>query len=73
MRVHNVKHGRLDACRVSVSALFVMTSIFLAPFHSAKLKGEREKSVFSLYHLYVLSPACYAAFIISLSIVELAV
>ena len=28
MRVHSVKHGRYDACRVSVSALFVMTSFF---------------------------------------------
>ena len=35
MRVHSVKHGRYDACRVSVSALFVMTSFFLAPFLSA--------------------------------------
>ena len=34
---------------------------FLAPFHSAKLKGKREKSVFSSYHLYVLCPAWHAA------------
>ena len=32
MRVHSVKHGRYDACRVSVSALFVMTSFFLLRF-----------------------------------------
>ena len=35
-------------------------AFFLAPFHSAKLKGEREKSVFSSYHIYVLCPAWYA-------------
>ena len=43
MRVHSVKHGRYDACRVSVSALFVMTSFFSC-------------SVSLLCVLYALSP-----------------
>ena len=46
MRVHSVKHGRHRTCRVSISALFLMTGIFLFRFALFKL-GEKEKSVFA--------------------------
>ena len=44
MRVHSVKHGRYDACRVSVSALFVMTSFFSCSVSLRKIKGGKRSA-----------------------------
>ena len=45
MRVHSEKHGRFDACRVSVSALFVMTSILSLLRFTPQKGGKRKISL----------------------------
>ena len=58
MRVHSVKHGRYDACRVSVSALFVMTSFFSC---SVSLRCVLcALSPLARFPSFVLCPAWYA-------------
>ena len=57
MRVHSVKHGRHRTCRVSVSALFVMTSFFFAPFLSAK-RGKEKRFAFNNYYRSDIAVFC---------------
>ena len=58
MRVHSVKHGRHRTCRVSVSALFVMTSFFSC---SVSLRCVLcALSPLARFPSFVLCPAWYA-------------
>jgi len=61
MRVHSVKHGRHRTCRVSVSALFVMTSFFSCSVSLHKIKGGGKEKRFAFNNYYRSDVAVFCA------------